>query len=473
MLPVFGDERKRKINLGGASSASSRSAILNQAQVRRTERLEERKRQEGAVKLQAWWRGLREERMGRKEMRRIFEQDMDGLRGLRCLVLIGSRDEEALAMWSMRMVQSGDDMLFRLARSDSWLVLVRQVCFLLLRSVSKSPLSSCATYHLKVLNTLLSATVTEKYLGVHGAQVTAEITTYLLQRDLHVFLGRAIKNIPIESRNEPSLQLLIPLTALPLQTFPSSTLQFSIALTSIFTQILTIPLLLYRLPPPSLTYLSSKIPFDHLPLVDITPFTTGTISGEDKLHLIATLHVLTPPRYQKIKPDALSAYLRLLTLLLNAIPIFILNPPQKRTAHTWDDTHHDLDDADSDSDSPGTTTKSISVSVVSSFDTSSPLPPPPIPTPDPRILKRLATLPSPTHIAALLSRKEIHSTTVLPALIECLFALSTIWPAVLGAVLATGAGLVREVYRGYVRGSVLGKDASASTTLLNHRNSKE
>lgn len=112
MLPVFGDERKRKINLGGASSASSRSAILNQAQVRRTERLEERKRQEGAVKLQAWWRGLREERMGRKEMRRIFEQDMDGLRGLRCLVLIGSRDEEALAMWSMRMVQSGDGMFF-------------------------------------------------------------------------------------------------------------------------------------------------------------------------------------------------------------------------------------------------------------------------------------------------------------------------------------------------------------------------
>ena len=51
---------------------------------------------------------------------------------------------------------------------------------------------------------------------------------------------------------------------------------------------------------------------------------------------------------------------------------------------------------------------------------------------------------------------------MLPALVEYLLALSTVWPGVLGAVLATGAGLVREVYREYVRGSFLGKNADGS-----------
>jgi ubiquitin-protein ligase E3 C len=192
------------------------------------------------------------------------------------------------------------------------------------------------------------------------------------------------------------------------------------------------------------------------------------------VHLLATLHVLTPPRYQKLKADALSAYLRLLTLLLNATPISTLNPPEKRSANSqsWH-AAHDLD-SDSDSETPGgsRSQRSISVSVVSSFDAPMPLPPS-IPTLDSRIVKRLTTLPSAVHIAALLSCKEIHTSAVLPALIECLFALSTAWPAVLGAVLATGAGLVREVYKEFVRGSVLGKNADGAATLLDPQNGRE
>jgi ubiquitin-protein ligase E3 C len=163
MFPVFGDDRKRKINLGGASSASSRSAILDQAQVRRNERVEQKRRQDNAVKLQAWWRGLQEGRQMMDEMRKAFEADVVGMTGLRCLVLIGRSDEEALAIWSGRMMESGAgafvhdeiiveslqpwlDTLFEPARSgdsqlqNSWLVLIRQTCFLLLRSVSKAPL---------------------------------------------------------------------------------------------------------------------------------------------------------------------------------------------------------------------------------------------------------------------------------------------------------------------------------------------
>jgi ubiquitin-protein ligase E3 C len=107
MLPVFGDERKRKINLGGASSASTSSEILDQVKVQRNQRVEQKKKDDNAVKLQAWWRGLREERAARKELRKLFEDDVVGLTGLRCLVLIGRRDEEALAIWSSKMVESG------------------------------------------------------------------------------------------------------------------------------------------------------------------------------------------------------------------------------------------------------------------------------------------------------------------------------------------------------------------------------
>jgi ubiquitin-protein ligase E3 C len=107
MFPVFEDGRKRKINLGGASSASSRSAILDQAQARRNERVEQKKRQDNAVKLQAWWRGLKEGRRVVYEMRKAFEADVVGITGLRCLVLIGRSDEEALAIWSGKVMERG------------------------------------------------------------------------------------------------------------------------------------------------------------------------------------------------------------------------------------------------------------------------------------------------------------------------------------------------------------------------------
>jgi ubiquitin-protein ligase E3 C len=107
MFPIFDGDRKRKINLGGTLSAASRSSILDQAQARRNERLEQKKNLDNAVKLQAWWRGLREAKMVRRELRKSFENDVVGMTGLRCLALIGRRDEEALAIWSSRMVEFG------------------------------------------------------------------------------------------------------------------------------------------------------------------------------------------------------------------------------------------------------------------------------------------------------------------------------------------------------------------------------
>ena len=110
MLPLFGDERRRReINLGGSTSVSSQAAILDQARARRMEREAQRKRQESATRIQAWWRSACEARRVRQQLRRVFREQVTGLTALRCLVLVGD-DQELLSLWSERI--SRDDGMF-------------------------------------------------------------------------------------------------------------------------------------------------------------------------------------------------------------------------------------------------------------------------------------------------------------------------------------------------------------------------
>ncbi|KZP14839.1 hypothetical protein FIBSPDRAFT_1048607, partial [Athelia psychrophila] len=207
MIPLWGEEHKRKINLGGSRSASTHTAILDEAKSRRAERESNRRRQDGAVGIQTWWKGLRERRRIRDEMRRTFEGDVTGLNGLRCLALIG-RDEKALGVWSAAMVAGGPETLFRFAGGDgqpSWLVLVKQVSLRLVQSVADEPDSQHAKHHLQVLAELLSSSPQLGILPVH-------IASYLLKHKLFAYLARAITSVPIEAKNRSkSLPLLVTL----------------------------------------------------------------------------------------------------------------------------------------------------------------------------------------------------------------------------------------------------------------------
>lgn len=112
MLPLFGDERRREINLGGSSSVTtSQAAILNQARARRIERETVRKRQDSAVTIQAWWRGITDSRRVRQELRELFTGDITGLTGLRCLVLIG-QDTDFLDKWAVEVLSQGTRLLY-------------------------------------------------------------------------------------------------------------------------------------------------------------------------------------------------------------------------------------------------------------------------------------------------------------------------------------------------------------------------
>lgn len=106
MNPLF-DERRRPINLGGHSSSTSQVSILNEAKAKREARQDHKRRLQNTVRIQAWWRGMRQARAVRQELRKTFEQDVTGIMGMRCLALIG-QDEQALGMWSMAMISSGE-----------------------------------------------------------------------------------------------------------------------------------------------------------------------------------------------------------------------------------------------------------------------------------------------------------------------------------------------------------------------------
>lgn len=108
-IPLFGDEpgkRRRQINLGGASTATTQASILQDARIRRQRRQEEKRRQDSAIRIQNRWRAVKQSREVRQYLRTTFAQDVTSLTGLRCLVLL-KQDNEALTRWTYATLQLG------------------------------------------------------------------------------------------------------------------------------------------------------------------------------------------------------------------------------------------------------------------------------------------------------------------------------------------------------------------------------
>jgi len=106
MLP-FAQERRRKINLGGAVSVTSQTDLLHSAKARRTEREEIRRRHESARCIQLRWRSSQQSRAVKHILSGMFQEDVLGLNGMRTLVLIGNNDS-LLAQWSEAVVHAGN-----------------------------------------------------------------------------------------------------------------------------------------------------------------------------------------------------------------------------------------------------------------------------------------------------------------------------------------------------------------------------
>lgn len=168
------------------------------------------------------------------------------------------------------------------------------------------------------------------------------------------------------------------------------------------------------------------------------------------MNLLANIAAFAPPRYTTLPFASLATLLNLLAAVMRSLPTGVLGPNSsaaagKRVAES---------ESDSDSEDPAHISPANRV---------------PLPRLDERTLKRLQTLPTPTHISSLIRATQSHSMSRI-ALCDFLFALCTVWPlrsdSVLStAVVSTGGGFVRELYRSYVRSSPLGKEVSLITLL--------
>jgi hypothetical protein len=103
----FAQEKRRKINLGGATSVSTQTDILHGAKARRSEREEIRRRHESARCIQSRWRSYQQYRVVKRILSEMYQEDVLGLNGMRALVLIGHNDP-LLAQWSEGVIRAGD-----------------------------------------------------------------------------------------------------------------------------------------------------------------------------------------------------------------------------------------------------------------------------------------------------------------------------------------------------------------------------
>ncbi|EKM53845.1 uncharacterized protein PHACADRAFT_260396 [Phanerochaete carnosa HHB-10118-sp] len=446
-FPLFGDGpggRRREINLGGLITATSQTSLLQDAKARRMQRNDLRKRQESATRIQSWWRGRKHAQRVRSELRRTFEDNITNITGLRCLVLIG-KDEALLGRWAEAILVDNAAHLIEAGSDPTWTISLRKVSVLLLHAVSDSPLSSAADAQLRVIEALLSPQSSSK---LSSAQM--ELLSYLLNHGYYSLLGRAISRVPAQSKSIPSLPTLVSLSVLPFTLLDPASPQFMLAVIHFFSGVLTVPLLPNRLPLLSLTFLAPRIPLQHL-TVDIVPRVLAFITSDDaRVQLLANLTAFAPPRYNALPAPAVATYLRLTAETMMVLPIHALEPPERNTprSNAWAGDDEESDEGES----------STHVEVVSIFTA----PSRPLPTLDSKTRMRLQTLPSPAHLNSLVSVAYKHTgNTSREALVKWLQALSTIWPSrrdrIAGVVVAwSGGGLVREVYRGYVRRNPFG-----------------
>ncbi|ESK89887.1 hypothetical protein Moror_802 [Moniliophthora roreri MCA 2997] len=422
MLPFLDDpSNKRTINLSGQSTSTSHQSILEQAKQRRNERIEHKRRTDAAIQIQGWYRG-------RKEARRVREvlagEIVDGrldLETLRKLILVRG---EVVARWAEKVdVESIRRQVKEGGEGTSWIVCMRQIGVLLLQHSTIAGM--------QIIQTLLDNTQCLNYLVNHG------------------FYASIARLIISSSKNSPQLSILIQLA-----THPPLSPQI---ISDIVSHILTIPLLPNRLPLPSLTHLSARLPLAQLHLLPSSP--TSALTPAQKIDLVANLLAFTPPRYQKLPPQAFAAYLCLLADLMDLLPINALEPSSPSNTST-SATNNDSDD------------DNIRVTVVDSF-TPIPIPIPTLPPLDPKTLKRLQTLPSNTHIHSILDVSKSPSTKY--PLVRFILALVGIYPSktetILNIIWSHPSGIVKDLWRTWVRSSGLGRDIPPDGDALTPRHS--
>ena len=210
---------------------------------------------------------------------------------------------------------------------------------------------------------------------------------------------------------------------------------------------MTLPLLPNRFPLTSLTQFSANLPLDAATVLSPSISQLISVLGvEEKVNLLANIAAFVPPRYTTLPSPSLTALLNLLAAVMRSLPNAALGPNSSGAAGKQ------VTESESDSDLEDSPVNRV-----------------PLPRSDERTLKRLQTLPTPTHIGSLIRATQSHTSSRI-ALCDFLFALCSAWPLRSDSVLSTvvvltGGGFVRELYRGYVRSTPLGREVGLTSLL--------
>ncbi|CAA7268920.1 unnamed protein product [Cyclocybe aegerita] len=480
MFPSFDADRKRRLNLGGASSSSASStSILRNVQAEREARAAQRRRADSVTQIQSWYRDLKASRRTREEVKAMFEADGVAM--------------PRLDMQAMQRSGSWGSSIEVGCNQATRIVLLCQVGLFLVRAVADAPRSSHAPTYLSVLNSLLSKDVAEEAVGNRGdgPAFVRSITEYLVGKGLYEMLGQAIERIPTNAKKSPVYPPLLSLITLPLSTFFSTSPQYTSIFARILAYILSIPLLPNRLPLEELSKFIARLPLSqfhlfqpHLPELEAElEKKAKTDEGRSKVHLTATLYALFSPQYKVLPGPVLETYLDLSALLLRDFPAGILrqSQPEKKGA-TTDKTTPIYESSFSEDDERAPATPLPQCLVL-----------------DPKTLARLQKIASPAHLSSLFSATQL-TPGLFPPLISYLFALKWAWTRggskysvsiagtgagvrasrkktkkgnmtevdVLRAILASAGsagGLVRDLYTQLVKTAPIGKDEGGTDVL--------
>lgn len=355
------------------------------------------------------------------------------------------------------------------------------------------------------------------------------VVAYLLERDLHQALRRLITSVvslhtavvfrsvtelllnsthrplqPPAEKTQPALAGAVALSLLPFKAYPGPvppvtaiSAERQAIISNFSSSILTIPLLPNRTPLPALTALAG-LPLQDI-LLHLASPTAATqldaLSLDDTANLLANLLAFSGKRVATFaNGKVLSAYLNVLTTLLNRLPKEALSPKKpeppvpavdvtgkgKQVASLMEPTDSESED-EQDEDvihqarlKVGTASRDpdgdVSMAGPSAKSSAPAL------SLDPRTLNRLASVAAQDHLISVLTLSTRFSASTRPALAAFLVSALSSFPDRRDAVLSTvmyggpstsgaverGGGLLRELYRGYVRSSAAGRLLSSS-----------
>ncbi|GAA5854091.1 hypothetical protein JCM5353_002749 [Sporobolomyces roseus] len=498
--------RRPNVNLGGTRSnpQATHQDLVLRARLEREGREADRQRSKAAGKIQAFYRGRKTARTTRDQLRSRYDSllppstssppSLDPtslIRATRLLALLftdgNGQDVKRLATWCRALLnplpsQSKTPAFFSLWIEPSWPSLVRQVGVILFLQATLHPSLPQSALFLEIVKILAD----EANYTKHKVTPTRDqkLLPHLLATGrLYEGLRNLLLTIPTQNRSHPLLPASISLSLLPFKTYPAPpppatetalstpSRERASALISFASHILTVPLLSSRLAPRELSNLNKSIPFFDI-IVELSTHLTQRDSQEIDIeraaHLLANLVSFANSRIASIdKGKVLAAWLSVTNVLMDKLPLDAFKEEKidrkgkgkEIETIVLEDSDDELtgeDEAEVVTDGSGDIEMDDASTTISTTPRSPPL--------DPRTRSLLLSLSSRTYTLTLLGLSTRYPTSTRLPLASYLCSLLAILPpaskdSLLNTLLYAPAasGLLRELYRTFLRTGPLGK----------------